>query len=424
MQLLLNKRLVLPFVVLLTAFNILPVGLLSVANMDVLKAATLCILFLALLRFRGYFQKDIRYATFFFLSILLSGMNMVSKGKFMDWTLFYCLNYLNLFLLLISFRKIRDIEDYLGLLLVLCTLATVVHFIFFLNPSLLTGVLTDIRMGSLNMDATKVRVFIPGMGFIAMLFTYLVGKLLYFKKLKRYENVLLLIFFTSFAVFASVRTYLLGVVVAFIVLLVLKKLSFRRVLSVTAIVFVLFIALSFVSSDIYQFILGRFDIFFRVKDFQLIDVVNLDVDYDSEETFATVYFRIMEVIYVLQNFSGSLKEILFGNIGTLYDFLGVEQETAPHVSLFGIYYLFGLVGLGTFLLFFIYYTKLLFVNIRRLRNSQFEFLSISLTIMWFSLFAISFFGGIYYSELTLLVTFIIAASLLLKRQNLNAEPKD
>lgn len=194
MQLLLNKRLVLPFVVLLNAFNILPIGLLSVANMDLLKAATLCIFFLALLQFRGYFQKDIRYATFFFLSILVSGMNMVSKGKFMDWTLFYCLNYLNLFLLLVSFKKIQDVKDYIGLLLVLCALATFVHFIFFLNPSLLTGKLTDMRMGSLNMDATKIRVFIPGMGFIAILFTYLFSKLLYFKKLKPFENVLLFVY--------------------------------------------------------------------------------------------------------------------------------------------------------------------------------------------------------------------------------------
>lgn len=415
MQVLLNKRLVLPFVVLLTAFNVLPVGLLSVANMDFLKAATLCIFFVALLRFRGYFEKDIRYATLFFLSVLLSAVNMASNGKYMDWTFFYCLNYVNLFLLLYSFKKVQDINDYMRILMLLCVLASFVHLIFYLDPSLLTGVLNEIRMGSLFLDASKVRVFIPGMGFIAVLFTYLVSKLLYFKKLKPREFVLVMVFFTSIFIFASVRTYLLGVMVAFVLLLLLGKLSLRKVIYFTGAVVAFFILLSLVSSDMYRFVLARFDIFLRLSDFQLRDVLDLSVDYDTEETFATVYFRIMEVIYVIQNFSGSVKQILFGNLGTLYDFLGVEQEIAPHVSVFGIYYLFGLVGLTTFFLFFAYYTKMIIANLRKFRRTKQEFLSVTLAIFWFELFVFSFFGGVYYSELCLLVTFVIAGSIKLKR---------
>jgi hypothetical protein len=419
MQLLLNKRLVSPFIVLLTAFNILPVGLLSIANIDVLKALSLCIFFLALLRFRGYFDKDIRFATFFFLAILLSALNMMSKGKYMDWTFFYCLNYLNLFLLVCSFKKIQDIKDYINILLTLCLLATFVHFIFYVQPSLLTGPLSNMRMGSLSLDASKVRVFIPGMGFIAVLFTYLISKLLYFRQLNVYESVLLIAFFTSIFIFASVRTYFLGVVVAFVTLLFLKKLSVKKVLYFLGIVVAAFFLLSLISSDMYEFITSRFNIFLRLKDFQLREVLDLDVDYDNEQTFATVYFRIMEVIYVIQNFSNGLRPILFGNLGTLYDFLGAELEIAPHVSIFGIYYLFGLVGLSTFLGFFIYYTKMIIANLKKFRRTSLEFLTISLTIFWFTLFVISFFGGIYYSELSLLVTFIIAASIFLKKRPLH-----
>ncbi|HVG15596.1 MAG TPA: hypothetical protein VM935_11565, partial [Chitinophagaceae bacterium] len=235
MELLFNKRLLAPFVVLLTAFNILPVGLFAFANMDVLKVITLIIFFISLLRFRGYFSKDIKWATFFFLSILLSWVNMVSKGKVMDWTFFYCLNYINLFLLLISFKKIQHIEDYIGLLLLLCVLASIVHFIFYLDPSLLTGELNEIRMGSLFLDASKVRVFIPGMGFIAMLFTYLISKLIYYRKLKVHESILAIVFFISIFIFASVRTYSLGILVAFAVLLLLKKLSFKKLVYFTGI---------------------------------------------------------------------------------------------------------------------------------------------------------------------------------------------
>lgn len=405
-----------PFIVLLTAFNIIPVGLLSVANMDLLKVMTLCIFFLSALRFRSYFEKDVKYVTFFFLSILLSAVNMVGKGKYMDWTFFYSLNYLNLFLLLCSLKKIQDIKDYIGILLVLCVLATGVQMMFYIFPSLLNGILADIRMGSINMDASKIRVFVPGIGFIALLFTYLISKLLYYKKLKPYEILLLIVFFTSIFIFASVRTYLLGVVVACVVLLMLKKLSLKKIGYFVGSVFISLLLLSLMSADIYQYVLGRFDIFLKVSDFNLLDAIKLDVDYDNEQTFGTVYFRIMEVMFVIQNFSNNTRSILFGNLGTLYDFLGVEQETAPHVSIFGIYYLFGLVGLSTFLLFFITYTKMIISNLKRFRHSELEFLSIALAVFWFTLFVISFFGGIYYSELILLVTFTIAASITLKRQ--------
>jgi hypothetical protein len=424
MKRLINKRLALPFFILLTAFNILPVGLLSIANFDLLKLLSLFIFAISLLQFRGYFKKEVRFSTFFFVAIFLSAVNMASKGKYMDWTLFYCLNYLNLFLLLRCFQKISDINDYIKMLIGLCVAASFVHLLFYLNPSLLEGKLNEIRMGSINTDASKIRVFIPGMGFIAMFLNYYILKLFYFKRLSPAEAACTLLFFASVFVFASVRTYLLALLVTVIVLLSLRKLSLKKIVKFSGTVLAASLLLSLFSADLYEFIASRFDIFFKLKSFNLSDVVNLDIDYDTEETFGTVYFRIMEVMFVLQNYFNDTRSVLFGNIGTLYDFLGVEQETAPHVSLFGIYYLFGLAGLITFSAFFIYYTRLILSNLKRFRKSEFEFLSIALVIFWFSLFVISFFGGIYYSELILLVTFVIAASLVLKKQITYESSKD
>jgi hypothetical protein len=424
MELFFNKRLVLPFIVLLTAFNVLPVGLLSMYNMDILKVITLVIFFLSLVRFRGYFTKEVRYATLFFLAILLSALNMISKGKYMDWTFFYCLNYLNLFLLLNAFRKSTDIYDYIQVLIGLCVFASFVHAIFYTFPALLEGPLNEIRMGSINLDATKVRIFIPGMAFIAMFLNYYIIKFLYYRKLRPLELLCFFLFFTSIFIFASVRTYFLCVFVSIVVLLLLRKLSFKKMSYLLGGTVVGLLLLSLISSDIYEFVIGRFDIFLKLGDFQLMDVIALDVDYDNEQTFGTVYFRIMEAVYVLQNFSGDMRSILFGNIGTLYDFLGVEQEPAPHISIFGIYYLFGLVGLVTFSFFFVYYTKLIIKNLKRFKNTEHEFLSIVLAIFWFSLFVISFFGGIYYSETALIVTFTIAASLTLKKQMTDELPEN
>lgn len=412
----LNKRLLMPAIVLLSAFNILPIGVLSVDNFDPLKVLMLAILLFSLVRFRGYFTTDVRFATLFFLTIFLSAIFMMLRGKYVDWTFFYCLNYLNLFLLLLLFKDVQDLHDYVGVLIFLCIVASLIHFIFFIRPSLLNGVLTDIRMGSLNMDATKVRVFIPGMGFIAVMFSFLVTKLIYFRRLGYIDLIALTLFFCSIFIFASVRTYSLGLIVALSVLLLCGKLKWKNILFLIGAALVLLLIMFLAGGETREYITNRFDIFLKLGNFQLMDVLRLEVDYESEQTFGTIYFRIMEVIYVLNNFFETPVTLLFGNLGTLYDFLGVEGEIAPHVSIFGIMYLFGLVGLLAFSIFIIYYTKLVIRNLRRFRHTPHEFLTIALAVIWFTLMVISFFGGVYYSELVLLVTFVIAGSLFLKNK--------
>lgn len=419
MEIQINKRLLLPFIILLAAFNVLPIGLLSFKNIDLIKIASLVIFFISVLNFKGFFSRDIRYFTFFFIAILFSVVNMFTRGKYMDWTFFYCLNYLNLYLLLLSFRNTSDIKEYINLIIFLCAVAFIVHMLFYLFPFVLEGKLNEIRMGSINLDAintgsNKIRIFIPGMGFIALFLSYYIIKLIYYRRLRVFEYILLGSFFVSIFILASVRTYLLCVFVALVILLLLRKLSIKRISLLLGVFVVLLSLMALVSTNTYDFLVSRFDIFWKLGSFQFKDVINLDVDYDSELTFGTIYFRIMEVIYVLQNFSNDTKSILFGNIGILYDFLGVEQEPAPHVSIFGIYYLFGIVGLTSFIAMLIYYTKMILQNLKKYKGSSLEFLNIVLTIFWFSLFAISFFGGIYYSELILVVTFIIASSIYLK----------
>lgn len=424
MNLILNKRLLIPAIILLGAYNILPIGLLSYKNLDPLKLITILLLFIGLIQTKNLFEKDNKYVSFFICSIFLSVLNMFSRGKYLDWTFFYCLNYLNFFVLLKAFQKSYDINDYLNLLLVLSLLASLLHAIFFMYPDLLTGVLTDIRMGSINYDTTKLRIFIPGMGFIAICFTYLICKIFYYKKLNYWEFALLGLFFLSIFIFSSVRTNLLGLFICILVFLMTGKLSFKSILIFTLTGAAMLSILALISTDLYQFIASRFDIFFKLGDFKLLDVLNLDIDYDNETTWGTIYFRILEVIYVLQNFTGDLKSILLGNIGILYDFLGVEQEPAPHVGIVGIYYLFGLVGLITFLIMFVKFSKILIQNVYKTKNTKFEFLSLSLVVIWFSLFAISLFGGVYYSELILLVTFVMAAAVFIKNKFANEGIED
>jgi hypothetical protein len=423
-QLQINSRLILPFIILLTAFNILPFGLLSFKNLDPLKVLSLFIFLFALLSVRNLLSKDTIYVSLFIGTIILSALNMFSRGKYMDWTFFYCLNYFNFFLLLISFQNMNDILDYVKLVFGLSILASFLHLIFYLFPVLLAGKLNEIRMGSINSDASRIRVFIPGMGFIAICFTYLIAKLVYFKRLSFAGYCTLLIFFCSITIFASVRTYLLGIFVVLISFLLLKKLSFKKIIYFSGIAFLAVLIVSLVSADLWQFLGERLNIFTQLGEFKFLDAIQLNIDYDTETTFGTVYFRIMEVIYVLNNYSSGMREILFGNMGTLYDFLGVEQETAPHISLFGIYYLFGAIGLAFFCLMFINFTKLIIRNVRKFADTKFEFFSIVVAVLWFTLFVISFFGGIYYSELILMVTFIMAAATFMKKYSFDEQPED
>lgn len=413
-QLQLNRNLLLPAIVMLSVYNFLPFGLIAVGNMDILKGVVLIIFLVTCFRFQGYFRKEISPVSFLLIAIVLSTVHMVLKGKYMDWTIFYCLYYINFFLLLISFKSKQDIDDYIRILIFFGLCSTLVHLCFFLFPQLLDGKLNEIRMGSLNNDTNITRVFIPGMGYIAMLFVYLFVRMLYYQKLSITHAVILFAFFCSTFIFASVRNYALGILVAFAVLIYTRKLSLKKLSILAGIGVSIMLILSLLSTDIYQYVVDRLGIFFRVSELSVSDAINLDVDYDNEETFGTVYFRILEVIFVLQNYFNDFQSILFGNIGTLYDFLGVEQAPAPHVGIAGVYFLFGAIGIGTFLYFLLYYTRFIFQNVKRLKNTRFEFYSILLIIYWISLFFISFFGGIYYTEMISMVTFTLAASITIR----------
>lgn len=73
---------------------------------------------------------------------------------------------------------------------------------------------------------------------------------------------------------------------------------------------------------------------------------------------------------------------------------------------------------------FVKFSKILIQNVYKTKNTKFEFLSLSLVVIWFSLFAISLFGGVYYSELILLVTFVMAAAVFIKNKFANEGIED
>lgn len=412
----LKKRMLVPSIILLNAYNILPFGLLAVKNLDPLKLVTIILLTGSFFIKKKWFDTHTNHVTIFIFTIIISAINMAVKGKYLDWTLFYVFNYLNYFILINSFREDDDVLSYIKVLSVFSIVATFMHGIYFMKPELLNGILSEIRLGSINYDTSKPRIFIPGMGFIAICFTYLITKLMFFRKMTPIEYVFTAAFFLSIFVFSSVRTNLLGIFICFLTMLATGKLSFRSLLSFVGVGISFVAVLAIVSEELYQFIIQRFDIFLKVGDFQLVDLINLEIDYDNETTWGTVYFRILEVVYVFQNFFNDLPSLFFGNIGTLYDFLGVQDEPAPHVGIVGVFYLFGLTGIFTFLAMIVHFSRIVIRNIKLSKNTKWEFMSIALTVIWFTLIAISFFGGVFYSELILLVTYVMAASVYINKK--------
>ena len=411
------RRLIAPFFILLAAFNIIPIGLLSYYNLDPFKIVSLFFLFYAFITFKEWRNKNVLFQALFIIAILCSYVNMViMRGKVFDWTSYYCLYYLYFFVIMSSVRETDDIYLYIRFLLIVCFLATLVHIFFYINPWILEGTLTDIRMGSLRTDVDETRIFIPGSGFIAIGFLYLVTKILYRKRINVVDIFLLAFFSFSIFFISSIRTYLLGVVVVVFVLFLVKKISFKAILALLVPAIVLIGILYLFNDSAYNYIVSRFDIFFKLGDFKPVDAFNLNIDYGGELDLGTVYWRIMESAYVLQVFFKDLPSFLFGQIGVLYDFLGVEENAAPHISLVGVYFLFGLVGLITFLTFLVNFTVLIIKNLRLSKKTDLEFLAIVFTVIWFTLFIFSFFGGIYYSELILMITFTSACSVFLNKK--------
>ena len=81
------KRLFAPFFILLAAFNIIPIGLLSYYNLDPFKVVSLFFLFYAFITFKDWRNKNVWFQALFIAAIFCSYVNMViTRGKVFDWT--------------------------------------------------------------------------------------------------------------------------------------------------------------------------------------------------------------------------------------------------------------------------------------------------------------------------------------------------
>jgi len=407
------------------AMGLVPIGLINVHNLNPFNTVVLLILLsqfpTAVRTIRAkdpIFSRPSLVVFFVVCTVVLGYVNMVlGLGKFADWTAFYCLNYLLFWVVLREVHTFNDIDRLFRRLAFFTILAAGWLVFFFFRPEVLEGAFTDIRMGSYRGEVGGLsRIFTPGMEYISVALMFVVS---YFAFGKPRRPLMLTLLFVLcllvIVIITSVRTYVAGLLVALLIILVLKVdwRTIRLLLVGSLVIAVLFLVLP---GGVQEYVVERVA---GITDLSDVDVETaLDQEMGEgttdEGSLGTLYWRILEVPYALSLMT-TPREIVFGSLGRLYSFIGVEDAAAPHISAAGIFYLFGLVGLMTFSTFIVYFS-IRIVRLNRLyKTHPRRYLAVFTLIAWINLFLFSFGGGIYYSTTTAIVAGICGLTVILER---------
>jgi len=352
------------------------------------------------------------------ITLILSYINMITwLGKFTTLIVIWTMNY-GLFWVMLkeitTFDKIDKLISYIGKLTLV---GIVLLFLFFLFPSLLEGPLDQGGMGSFRGYELGVpRIFTPSMIYVGLAIIYIL--VLFFYKRTNKNKIKLLVFLSlslfSIIIICSIRTYLVGIFFSFAYLLLLNsKVKTKIVIALITIISVVLITF-FLNSKMEQELSNRFLNIYQISNFDLKGAVYGDVSYGQDE-FGTLYWRILEIGYATQ-FLDSTNKILFGAMGLYYNFQGVIETLAPHISYFGIYYLFGILGSIAFGLLIIYFSFKV-VKVRKIyKGHKYEYLATVLVFVVFDKLLYGFGGGIFDSDQSIII--IVICTLVVVLENL------
>ncbi len=406
------------------SMGLVPIGLINIRNFNLFNVLVLCFYLtqipfavrISLKHNNSYFTAS-KVVLFLVITVFLSYLNMIfGLGKITDWTVLYSLNYMLFWILIRDLRSFKDIDKLFHLLGIFSLICILWLTLFYLFPWILEGPFKGIRMGSVRKDVLgATRIFTPRMEYINVFIIYLMSYL-YIGKPKNRLILLLLLFISLFTIiiFTSVRSYIASLVVLFIILVVLNR-RIGTLLKIATGVAVLGFLFYIIPGPIRQYIVERMEPIFQIRNLNIVSAFKGTIEYGTEKgnIFDTVYWRILEVPYALSYIDTKAK-ILFGTIGQLYDYRGVFDNPAPHISIIGIYYLFGISGILSFSIFIIYFSIKIIKLYNKYKRHPRRYLATFILLAWLGMFMLSFLGGIYYSNSVTIVIGLCALSIIME----------
>jgi len=421
-------RLIKTSFVLFCSMGLVPVGLIEAGSYNPLNVALLLIYFSSFILigpFSRQLKKDEGYnnSSKIFLVVIvsfaLSYFHMVfTQEKFSSWIIFYSLNFILFWIMLNEIKSFQDIEILIKRMfyLIVCAIGLLAYFYF--NPNVLDNALFNAGMGSFRgYEDSFPRIFTPGMIFIAFSAIFFICKTFLSNsvlKNKIFDGVFFLICFFSVAIVTSVRTYILGMILGFVVA-VLYRINTKKIITILAFLIVATAILIFVNPQKeIAYISNRLLPVTEIKNFDVKAVLNNNFSTENNNNFGTYYWRISEA-YTALSYLNTPSRVLLGATGQLYNYAIIDQVYAPHIGYIGIYFAFGLVGVTAFLIFIIYFSAKMFRLMRLYKNDPYEYFAVFIFVSWVVILIFALVNSIFYYIDNVILVSLCALSVILEK---------
>ena len=336
------------------------------------------------------------------LTLVVSYVFMIiNHHKYITWIIYWCLGYATFWVVISEVKRASDIELLLRIIGIMASIGMIWALFFFLVPSVLRGPLRDAGMGSFRAYEDGIpRIFTPVMHYTALGILYVACRAIVLRRRLSLRHYLFGLFaLLELLVVFSIRTDIIdiGLLLIGIFFLSRRKNKIRTFITFTA-------AGVLLMGSLYFLLPARFVNYVSERTTSVMDLSAFDLSgaltpgvltYGNSE-YWTFYWRIREVFYAL-DFVDTPQKMMFGDMGEKYDFEGVDDEIAPHNSYFGIFFLFGYLGVFVFASFLLYFSRQIWHLLKKFQDSKEYYLAVFLAVSWVFMLILNFSGGFLYS---------------------------
>ena len=315
--------------IFISLFGLVPIRLININNFDLFNIITLIIYFVYIfygfyISFieKNYYSRASQCVFLLILAITISYVHMIySLNKYTSWLALYSLNYIIFWVMLKEIKSYKDIDIFLKRMKIFCFLAIGVLFFLFLNPTLLSGPLSDAGMGSLQSEEFGIpRIFTPGMTYLSLGIIFALCYIFYndVKKNKVTYIIYLALSLLAIVIITSVRTFLITIALSFCILIILNL----NIIKTTVVGLILLVGTTLIfmlpSDSQYYFLYERMASVFNIQSFDFGVITSGEI-LTGRSYYSTIYWRIQEAEKALTFIDTPSKAIL-GNMGEYYQF--------------------------------------------------------------------------------------------------------
>jgi len=409
--------------------GLLPIGLISFGNIDPLKLIIIAFYLIALFRvlfssrpaLPAIFTGPSRVIFLLLAVIALAYFHMVlTTDRLSSIFIWFAGGYVFFWIIaseVTSYESLMILFRRLGWMVLP---ATALLILFYFVPSILGGPLLDARMGSFRgFIQGHPRIFTPGMIYITLAVVYAFCRVAFYRepaKTKLLLSGLAIFIFIVIALVSSVRTNIVGILLAAVVILI-HRFNFRKTLTISALVTAIVGMIILLPGTYTSYIKERLVGVAGVTQFDYRGAMSGNISYGSKE-YETYYWRVTEAVMAIKLIDTWDKQI-FGAMGQWYGYGPDYQAVQPHIGYAGLYYCSGYTGLLAFAFFIIYFSFKAIKMLRLYRGHQYEYLAVFVALVWFIMLLTAAANPVFYLEDNIILVSAAALAIVMTKLAIN-----